>query len=400
MAPIPYGETIGEVSDLIRSELDTALSDLTVLVSRPEPPSSDGNSGITIFLYEVDLDPSLKNFSPNEGKPPPVWLVLKYLITSFDNGKSDTVQAHKNLGQALQVLQEMNFLQTNRPVLAKNPEPLKVTFDAISPDLISKIMQGPDEKYKFSMGFQVRPVMIPTGEPPSYSLLVGIDYNQAPPEVIGEEQIRIPVIPSMGASISSLEPETFEDEDTVTIHGDSLQLSSLSVRLGQVDIGATAQKPDQLAFKVTGSITSGSTISAGYHTITVVQEIPGGRRRSSNVLIGGLRPSLEGAVPGTMTLDSDGFINGKLEMTGKLLGRKGDDIIIALYKEGEIVKVFDGEVSDTAGPSMFIVQADQAKLTLNIKGKSEDEVLPGSYRIILRVNGLQARISPEVHLGT
>jgi hypothetical protein len=54
-----------------------------------------------------------------------------------------------------------------RAALQDNPEPLKLSFDETTAELISKIMAGTDERYRLSMAFQVRPVMIvPASEQP------------------------------------------------------------------------------------------------------------------------------------------------------------------------------------------------------------------------------------------
>jgi hypothetical protein len=397
MAYADTAEAIGEVSELIRTRLQ-AEAVVTTYVGRPEPPT-DGLARLNLFLYESVLDPSLKNFSPDEGCAPPLWLVLKYLVTSFDEqGKSDTTDAHRNLSKGIQALQGLNFLpESSQPALQSNPERLKITFDAISSDLISKIMQGPEEKYRFSMGFQVRPVMVAAREDPSYSLLVGVDYTTAPPKVVGEEKIQIPVLPSMGALITRLEPTKFEANQTVTIYGDSLNLSALFIRLGTLDVGATTQKPDLLKFKLDLSTAGGTTISAGSHPVTVVQELPGGRYRSSNVLVGELLPQVSTVtIPGPLALQN-GFITGDIKMSGNLLGRVGDDIVLALFKESKVVKVFEGKTANAAAAGvMFVVSADQSELTLTIR--KADELSPGLYRTILRINGQQAKLSPEVNL--
>jgi len=44
---------------------------------------------------------------------------------------------------------------------------MKITFDNATTELLSKVMQGTDEKYRFSAAFEVRPVMIAGTTPPS-----------------------------------------------------------------------------------------------------------------------------------------------------------------------------------------------------------------------------------------
>jgi hypothetical protein len=44
--------------------------------------------------------------------------------------------------------------------LNDSPDMLKITFEGASTELLSKLMQGGDEKYRCSVAFQVRPVMM------------------------------------------------------------------------------------------------------------------------------------------------------------------------------------------------------------------------------------------------
>lgn len=399
MALADTGKAIGKVTELLRSSLEKLIKEghgleIKVDAGRPEPPKNGpGAKRLNLFLYESLFDPSLKNTPLDEGQPVPIWLVLKYLLTAFDDaGESDTVQAHEYLGEGIRGLQELNFLLPNSSTIASledNPEPLKITFDETPSDLLSKIMQGADEKYRLSIGFQVRPVMIATGEPPSYNLLVGVDYAKSPLEIIGEKGVKIPVIPSMGVAITSISPSKFEVDSMLTILGSDLNLSGLSVRLGPTELDVTSQRPDQLQCKVDGAIAGGGVISAGSHTISVVQTLPTGRRRSSNLLVGELLPTLKTAMPNPLhpVHGPPSGIAGNINMTGSLLGREGDDIFVALYKDGKIVSIFDGP---------FTFTPDQSVLTLQIADSSP--VPSGKYRIIFRINGQQAKNSPEVNL--
>jgi len=62
----------------------------------------------------------------------------------------------------------VNFLQPTAAAtdpLRDNPNELKITFDAATVELLSKLMQGPDQRYRCSAAFQVRPVLIVPAEP-------------------------------------------------------------------------------------------------------------------------------------------------------------------------------------------------------------------------------------------
>ncbi len=415
MAFSDTGKAIGMVSQLLRDHLQKSKfishTGINVRVGRPEPSTeSNGSPALNLFLYEAQFDASLRNVSLDEGQPAPLWLVLRYLMTAYHQGQSDNIEAHTYLGEAIRILQELSFvplpegksLPEDLKIIAaldSNPEPLKITFDEVSSDLLSKLMQGSDEKYRFSVGFQVRPVLIVPDEQRSYSLLVGVDYTQEPPKKIGEQGIHIPVIPSMGPTINRVVPEKFEVGDTLVILGSNLHLNGLAVCLGAAELKVTAQQPDRLHCEVDPGVAA--LISTGNQPIAVVQTLPNGRRRSSNMLVGSLLPKLDKVRVKTQ----DG--KHRVELTGALLGRfdenglrvtpdnglrtSHDDVLLALSKGSEVVKTFD------------TVWVEKPSATLLPQTKSlfiiPDENVPvGLFRLILRVNGQQAKNSPEVEL--
>jgi len=400
MALADTARAIGAVTDAISQRLGTKTG-LAVTVGRPEPvlPVTSGDR-LNLFLYEIQFDPSLKNVSLDEGQRPPLWLVLKYLLTAFDaDGKtSDTVGAYENLGAAIRAIQELALLPVAAGLptlvaaaLSDNPEDLAITFDDAPTDLLSKVMQGSDEKYRLSIAFQVRPVMIAAAELPSYSLLVGIDYTTAPVTVVGEPAIHIPVIPSLGPTITDIKPASFQLGSTVTIFGTDLHLSNLSVNLSGVVLPVTMQQPDRLQFVVREDIANGGTISAGSVPVSVSQLLSNGRRRASNLLVGNLAPTLDtatvfGNVVQTVTVGPPpvGSKFATLDITGKLLGKTGDDdCYLALFKDGASVKLFDAltDTSPAAAPQT------QRRLAM----QKPDAVPPGQYLALYRVNGQQAQ---------
>src|SRR5258706_1226213 len=135
MALADTGKAIGVVTDAISQRLNTKTG-LLVTVGRPEPGFVAGVERLNLFLYEIQFDASLKNVPLDEGQRPPLWLVLKYLLTAFDDdGKtSDTIAAYENLGEGIRALQELaSFpLTPGLPApllkaLSDNPEDLKIT---------------------------------------------------------------------------------------------------------------------------------------------------------------------------------------------------------------------------------------------------------------------------------
>lgn len=401
MALAHTGGAIGAVTRALVSRLASRTGN-NVVVGRPDQSANDGRH-LSLFLYETLFDPFLKNHPLDEGQKPPLWLVLKYLLTAFDaTGESDSENAYDDLGAGMRALQEADLLRldglpaTIVQALDSNPEELHVTFDEAPAELLSKLMQGDEEGYRLSVAFQVRPVLIAPADPPSYTLLVGIDYTQAPPALV-TDPAHLDVIPSLGSFITEIEPTGFEVGETVTLKGTDLHLANLSVRLGPVELPVTMQQPDRLQFVVSPALVNGDTISAGSHPVTVIQTLSSGRRRSGNMLIGNLVPTVT-AVNLVLPVSSPpsppnppNLAFATIDLTGVLLGNDNDDVLFALFRDGRTVRMFDVLTTPPGPPPP---SQTQKRLTMT----SADAVPEGEYLTILKVNGQQAINSFRVNL--
>jgi Pvc16 N-terminal domain len=381
------GTAIGAVTRLLQDHL--LRRSFQVSIGKPEDAADTDTaaSKLNLFLYETALDPQLRNVHLRDGEPPPLWLVLKYLLTAFDADKgSDTPVAHDLLGRGMAALHELNFLRLDpavasnvRLALENNPEPLKLTFDESNLDLLAKIMQGNDERYRLSVAFQLRPVMIVPSSLPRSSLLVGVDYTTAPETIIGRDGVQVAVIPSLGARLTRVEPDRVEAGASLTLFGDDISSTDMEVVLGNVVLTVVERHVDRLVITVEGSpgtpIASGTTLSAGEMPLVVRRRLSPTRTRSSNLLAVRLLPTLTGAT----------LVGGDLQLQGVLLGNDTDDVIVVLYRplDGATVRMFD--TATTA--------ANQQ--TLTVSGATTG-VPAGTYRVILRVNNQQAKASPSV----
>lgn len=391
MSRVDSQRAIGAVTRLLGDHLIRRT--FTVTVGKPEKATATNTDAkLNLFLYEVQFDPSLRNVSFDEGGPPPIWLVLKYLLTAFDeNEESDSAAAHELLGRGIAALQELNALRLDagvdasvRRALEYNPEPLKITFDEASPDLLTKLMQGTDEIYRLSAAVQVRPVLLLPEEPSPFGLLVGVDYTTSPPTEIGAAGVAVEAIPSLGARLERVEPETFEPGESFTLHGVDLHLSGLEALIDNEALRITSVTPDRMTVEAEstapgpggqGRIASGLGPSAGQRALRLRQALPNGRARGSNVLPCALRPVVTGAALNA----------GALEIDGVLLGRPEDEIVVALYRDGAVAHLFDAVTT----------QDDQRRIA--VPGVAA-ATAPGDYLALVRVNGEQARVSPRVVL--
>lgn len=399
MALADTRRAIGAVSSALKQRIDS-ISTIPTSVGRPSEPSVT-NPHLNLFLYEISFDPHLKNTPLNDGEKPPLWIVLKYLLTAFESATdSDSENAHFHLGAALRAVYTDDLLKieglppTIIEALSPNPSPLHVTFDESPTDLVAKLMQGPDDKVRLSACFQVRPVMIAAAEPGAFSLLVGVDYTK-PPVTLADPYVGLDVIPSMGSHINEISPVGFEVGEEVTVLGTDLHLSGLSVMLGSVELPVTMQRPDELRFKVDPAIIAASGTSAGSYPIAVVQTLSGtGKKRKSNSVIGNLVPTITAAaVAGAATVIAGpprkAFAT--INLSGVLLGLDNDDTVLAFYRNGTVFKMFDAFTPIPPPPP-------PGQLTRQLVMAAGDAVPAGDYNMILIVNGQQAPQSPSVHL--
>ncbi len=380
------GRAIGAVTRLLQDHLIRRGFDISI--GRPEEAAGgDANAKLNLFLYEIGLDPHLRNQPLQDGARPPLWLVQRYLLTAFDAGtSSDNAAAHELLGRGMSALQQLAVLPLDAAVpadvrlaLEKNPEPLKVSFDDSGVDLLSKVMQGSEEHYRVSIAFQVRPVLIAPPTLPRAALLVGVDYTTAPETIIGRDGVQIEVIPSLGPRVDRTEPERFEAGATFTVLGDDLASNDVEVVLGDQPLTTLERRVDRLLVRAEGPagtpIASGTTLSAGEAPLFARRRLLGGRTRSSSLLAVRLLPALSDAT----------FAAGDLVLQGTLLGAASDDVIVLLLRadDGAVMRQFD-VVTSTADQHTLTVPAAAAGLPA------------GSYRVLLRVNNQQAKAAPAV----
>jgi len=364
---------IGAVGELLRTQLATRTSATNITVGRVEAAASSDGPKLNLFLYQVDVDGHLRNHPLDPGQKPPLWLVLRYLLTAFDlNRDSDSIAAHELLGEGVLALEEMNFQRPSAVQLADNPEPLKISFDEGNTDLLSRIMQGTDERYRLSTAFQIRPILIAPSDPPSYAPLV---QTVGPP---GDEGVI--VIPSMGPIITELEPLAFDAGATLTVHGIGLDSATQFVCLGNTRFPVAAA-PDGTVQTV---IPADTALSPGSYPVTAARELPSGRLFSSNALTGTLRPTLASAAPVLpLTAEGGGTFSGDLTLTGNRLGGPLDGIFVAFWRDGAVALMLEATGS-----------AAQTGLTVTVPAA---QALPaGTYAIILRINGAQALATPQV----
>lgn len=371
----PSSEAIGATSELLRTRLASALNNLPVTVNRPEA-ASGGQRSLNLFLYGIAIDPQLRNEPLDRGQVPPLWLSLHYLMTAFDDGgESDSSAAHRLLGQGMAVLQGLNFMRpaTTNLALAKNPEPLKLSFDEANVDLLSKLMQGSEEKYRISVALQVRPVMLELEAAPAWAPLVKTIGPPATPGIV--------VLPSLGAVLDAIEPARFVAGTTVTLHGTDF------AGYDEVLLGADALPltpgPEGVASFV---VPAAAPIAANGYGLCIARTLPSGRKITSNALLAELMPivtgtSLNGALTVLPPPGPNALRHGRFRVAGTQLGGSSASAFATLFKDGTAHGLFEADAVSTMTQLDFTVPLAAA-------------LPPGDYAVVVRVNGQQAVDSP------
>jgi hypothetical protein len=387
------GLAVGSVSRFLAGILTTALWNVPpynpkITVQRPQADVASGTNTsprINLFLYEVEIDAAMRNIALTPGSQPPLWVVLHYLLTAFDGmGESDTAESHDLLGMGMQVLLgvfDAAPALAGYAALADNPEPLKLTFDQATPDLLSRLMQGPDDKFRCSAAFQVRPVLIAQPQLPSGLQLIGVNY------VLGTKAglagVHNFVLPSLGPQLNGTQPAAVELGDALTLIGDYLDAPSLTVNFGSATLTPGMQHPQALSVVVDGLDTT--KVSAGNISASISQQLPNGPVISSGVVGVLLLPTISGMSIVSITKVSavNPNVYGTIALAGRLLGRASDYLEFALIQNGAVVLLLDSH--DPA----FIMPPDQTQQQFAIP--EARAIPPGLYFAVLRVNGQQAK---------
>ena len=342
---------IGAVTGLLSERIEQITSH-NVTVGRPEPPSANGgglnNPRLNLFLYEALFDPHLKNTPLDDGQDAPLWLLLRYPLTPFDStGQSDTTGAYSILGDGLRALNELAYApprassrRPRRP--GSNPERLKVTFTEAAASLLSSLMQGSQERYRFSMAFEVRPVIIAPATPASYALLVGVDYTvrrprSAPTRAWASRSRPRSGPPSTGSRRPGSSPVTRRCGSRAassTSKGSRRSSAGCSSRSTGTPPGTTRtiRRPaSSTATRSPPAATAGAVPHPGLRPYPLRQP---GRRR----------PPPEIAAVSHVAAQSE------IDLQGLRLGGAADDVVVALYRDGATVRSYHDVVDAPGSP--------------------------------------------------
>ena len=170
---MPDSAVIADVSLTLQSVLNDAFS---ILLPAPPPVAEihdlQGNistapARMTIFLFEVVEDASLRNRQPNRSVAPPnltvvrpaMPLILRYLLTPWSG---DRLTDHRILGRALQVLYDGAILSGPQLQggIAGTSEAIKLKLAPLTLEERTRVWHAVQRPYRLSVTYDIRVINI------------------------------------------------------------------------------------------------------------------------------------------------------------------------------------------------------------------------------------------------
>ena len=427
------GGVSASLQALLRDRMDlpqgTTRADLQVTIS--SPPGDDDQAAeaprVNLFLYRVTENGALKNqIIPGQGHPgaygqPPLSLVLHYLVTAYgatdDNGVLNETRAHFLLGSAMRVLHDHpvvnEALVTIQPPIGQTIlhqslrgefERVKLCFDPVSLDDLSKVWTALTRPYRLSAAYTVSVVQIESRKvatlaAPVQTRRVHVIVSRRPN--IGLVY-RTPLSP--GEVIGDLRAHVLQD---LTIEGQNFRAARTWVKLGTLEpIGVEPISDDRIRIVIPDdeypadadhplprSIPLADRLRPGPQTVEVQslrpsEVVQGGldhgvvvlddRRQASNQGVFMLTPEVTGVNPPT------GGVAIVLTVTGRRLYRPPVKSVV-LVGDVSIPVQEPGPGDPWAAPTDTSVQVSLGALAL-----TTPPTPPGAYAVRAMVNGSQS----------
>jgi uncharacterized protein DUF4255 len=253
---------IEAVTDTLRSILDAGVKEVegsAVVVTRP--PDQVGNSGnemqVNLFLYQADIDGSLRNTDPAGMQPgetgnPPLPLVLHYLVTPYVRDGND-IEAHRMLGAAMRALHEHPVL-TPRDLadggaysdVSRQIERIRITWQPLGEKDIYSLWSAFQTQYRLSAAYEVRVVLIDSRMPPRTPLPV-LQRSRGDTGPHAQPSVETP-FPMLTGTTPVSGQAAAQTGEAVVIAGLNLAAASVAVRLAHPLLGTPREiAPDEVS---------------------------------------------------------------------------------------------------------------------------------------------------------
>ena len=288
------------------------------VTTKPPSAARDGANGsqLNLFLYATHINPAYNNLPMpgqvrnGESTPPPLPLVLHYLITAY-GANDDDIAGHTLMGQAMSALHD-HLLLGSADIEGILPdsgvqnqiERLRITPEVLSLDDMSKLWSSCQAEYRLSTAYQVSVLLIESRRGAITPL---------PVLRRGEQDRGVQVSGAASPSISAL---SFPNEapaarlgDTITIKGAQLTADTLTARFHHpllddpIDLTPLAErKADEIQLMLPDQVADpavGSKWPAGFYTLSLVVQRPDLPEWHTNALAMPLAPRITHIDPTT-----------------------------------------------------------------------------------------------------
>jgi hypothetical protein len=295
---------------------DPDLNDATVTTLPPDKARGNNNNNqLNLFLYQVSRNAAFSNREmPQQVKPgetafPPLPLNLYYLITAFGRDNDATQPfGHQLLGKAMSTLHDHMLLSADdirtataaslpRSDLDRQVERIRITFQPLTIEEISKLWTGFATQYRLSAAYEVGVTLIESTQPVRAPL---------PALTRGQADSGIRSVANLVPPFPALEDITFPNQQTSVRLGEQLELAGHDLDGSNVGVVfnhplwtapleiAVAAGPDATATLVKVTIPSDPVNwPAGIYTAQIlVQRTGDSYRRETNQFPFALAPSI------------------------------------------------------------------------------------------------------------
>jgi hypothetical protein len=319
---------IAAVTATLRKILDDGirleLPGSTVTTQPPDKVTTPNNQ-INLFLYHTMISAAWRNtdmprqVKPGETGQPPLALNLFYLLTAYGQGDdSPDPLSHRLLGRAMSILHDHPVLSSDDiksalPVadqtlydLYDQVEHVRITFQPLTLDEMSKLWTTFQAKYRISTAYQASVVLIESNRPSRTPLPV---LKRGPEDqgVAAQADLSSP-FPTLTEialpEVKKQQPSALLG-DTLLLRGYHLDGDSLTVRFSNqrlndpIEIGPlpaiTTSGATEIALPLPDNLTSRAAWVAGYYTASLVvtrTSDPVNQNRTTNEIAFALAPHI------------------------------------------------------------------------------------------------------------
>jgi hypothetical protein len=293
---------------------DAQLTDTTVTLLPPDKARGSNNANqLNLFLYQVLPDAAWSNMNfpsqvlTGETGNPPLAVTMHYMLTAFGRDNDVGVPfGHYLLGQAMSVLFDHALLGQDEiknatavalpgSDLHKQVERVRITWQPLSLEEISKLWTGLATQYRLSVIYEV-----------SVALIESARATRAPLPVLtrGDKDKGVLGQASLISPFPALDSISFPNQQTVARLGDTLALQGQHLdgsAVGVVFDSPLWSAPVEIAPLAGNTATSVSVAlpnspavwPAGFYTVQIMVQRPGETfRRSTNLLSFAVAPRI------------------------------------------------------------------------------------------------------------